>query len=137
MNINPMRRICVCKLIVNQSHCVYNSRGVPTCSCPSGGMLWNHRGLKSRRFNYITAISCITCLGMPTLHKTLFTSLLRQPKFSHKNKKNQTKLKISIKWYVVDKYRFDLRDQQRKICMKDPSVFKKPKLCCAVLCVQC
>ena len=37
-----------------------------------------------------------------------------------------------MKWYVMSKYGLDFRDQQPKIYTKDPLVFKKPKLCCAV-----
>jgi len=40
--------IIIIRIIVNQSHCVYNSQGEPTCTCPSCGMLWNQWGLKSR-----------------------------------------------------------------------------------------
>jgi len=67
-----------------------------------------------------------------TAQNTVCKSVMATKIFAQKNKKNQTKLEISMKWYVMSKYGLDFRDQQPKIYTKDPLVFKKPKLCCAV-----
>ena len=72
--------------------------------------------------DYITAIS------MPRLHKTLFASLMPTKIFAQKNKKNQTKLKILMKWYVVGKYGFDFCDQQPKIYKKETLIIMRGRL---------
>jgi len=56
-----------------------------------------------------------------TAQNTVRKSVMATKKFAQKNKKNQTKLKISMKWYAVGKCGFDFRDQQPKIYTKDPS----------------
>lgn len=38
-----------------------------------------------------------------------------------------------MKWYVMVKFGCDFGDQQPKIDKEHPTVFKKQKLCCAVL----